>query len=60
MARLDASSRGVAVGGVAGAALGSEVAGGASKGGVIGCAAGGLAGRQIARDQSRGKFRIDH
>lgn len=54
-ARQNASNQGAVVGGVAGAVIGSQVAGSGAKseGGVLGGVAGVLAGRQIARDQNR-------
>ncbi len=53
--RQDASNTGAVVGGVAGAVIGSQVAGSGAKseGGVIGGVAGVLAGRQIAKKDHR-------
>jgi uncharacterized protein YcfJ len=53
--RQEASNRGAVIGGVAGAVLGSQVAGDGAKseGGVIGGAAGVLTGRQIAKKDHR-------
>src|SRR5690349_11075873 len=49
--RQEASNRGAVVGGIAGAVVGSQVAGNGAKseGGVLGATAGVLAGRQIAK-----------
>jgi uncharacterized protein YcfJ len=53
--RQQASNRGAVVGGVAGAVVGSQVAGDGAKteGGVLGATAGVLAGRQIAKKDHR-------
>jgi uncharacterized protein YcfJ len=53
--RQQASNRGAIVGGVAGAVVGSQVAGNGAKseGGVLGATAGVLAGRQIAKKDHR-------
>jgi len=53
--RQEASNKGAVVGGVAGAVIGSQVAGDGAKseGGVIGGVAGVLAGRQIAKKDHR-------
>ena len=54
-ARQDASNQGAVVGGVAGAVIGSNVAGNGAKseGGVIGAIAGATVGRDVAKKDHR-------